>query len=551
LAECLTNPCNCGQGQRTETWNGVSNTFDKNSICPPWNRQSGRDNGTCILKLPYPGNFTPWHIKYCAEQTSESDYFNPKIRIRTQTCNIFACWTLAKSLNYNGQCLIWPNPWGLPLLRICARIAVPANPGIKIGEVMTDSTPADPGYTKGVHLNSEGAEVGDKILYDDDNQPILFDHPKLCAYKDPGLLDGATDITTFISGKTDIFDWNPVNQVFHNTGELHPIAKVIIFFVEKVLGGTATSLTDLLSTLFDKLGQYIPGIQLFKYILEALGWLIEKFIDILVAILKEFGQFNRVVDTFKFGCVELPLGPFPPPYCPKLSAFTPVPTTQAVCQTDANTGLPVQSTEDNLCVVSKLVNNVVRNSIRITIDNFVPLCKPGIDPATTDKCVTISNLDSFGASAMHTLTARRDYIKHCSNATGGQPCINSKLPFSCSVSNNGCEDGFRLVYALTIGQSTFPSGYYRDDLPDCTGVAGQRCQGIWGINTGEYIDTELAFPAIQTPSILPLTQSATLKDTNGNNRIFVASIYTQSTYLPSLSFPQEQDQLCVVEGGTG
>ena len=53
--------------------------------------------------------------------------------------------------------------------------------------------------------------------------------------------------------------------------------------------------------------------------------------DIFIAILKEFGQFNRVVDSYKFGCVEVPVGQYPRSYFPQLTPFIPSPTTNTIC----------------------------------------------------------------------------------------------------------------------------------------------------------------------------------------------------------------------------
>ena len=149
LTGCITNPCNCGMGKQIEPWHGGDiDKGDKNLICPPWNKNGGRDGHNCLANTAYPTVFVPWHLVHCAESTPESSYFSPRIGIRNQTCNAVACWTMSKTLNWDGECLIWPSPYALPLLRICARVALPDN--------AKTNTPANPGYTYGKHLDFEG-----------------------------------------------------------------------------------------------------------------------------------------------------------------------------------------------------------------------------------------------------------------------------------------------------------------------------------------------------------------------------------------------------------
>jgi hypothetical protein len=543
---CITHPCNCGGGERIEQWNGT--TYDRgleNNICPPWNKEGGRDDHTCIVQYDYPGIFSPWYLQYCAEETPESTYFDPKIRLRAQECNSFACWPLTKTLNWDGECAVWPTPWGLPLLRICARIAVPADPN--------KGLPADPGYTFRQHLNWEGALVADIPSIGVDNQPIYNDGPKLCAYRDPSMLD----VISVGGINVDLMDWNPTRQILHKTKELHPIAKVILTFVNFVTQ-TGQSLLQMIGTLLDMLGGVvIPGLDIFKPIFEFLGTIIQLFGDVIAAIIKEFGQLNRVVDDYKFGCVNIPIGPMPPPFCPKIQSFVPMASVQSVCPLGTN-GMPVTSSEDTPCVVSKLVNNSIRNTIRLGFDIFVPLCANNEDPTQTDKCVTLTSSGPFeSASTMHAVSARRDNIQKCPSS--GAPCVNTKINFVCDVSQNGCEDGFRVVYGTEAGSKLSASNYFYDfvdskntiAMVDCSGSQSVNCQKIWGINTGQYIDITLTFPQIQNPGDLsPLTQTFSLNDSNGTSRSFTAVIVRTSTFNTNASFTQSPNQICVFENGT-
>jgi hypothetical protein len=224
LVGCLKNPCNCGMGDQIERWHGQDlNKGDKNLICPPWNKNGGRDGNNCLANTPYPPLFIPWHMVHCAESTTESNYFAPKIRIRNQSCNAIACWTMSTTLNWDGECLIWPTPYALPLLRICARVALPDNP--------KTNAPADPGYTYGKHLDFEGYEEDDEIVIGVDGKAIDFFKPKLCAYRDPSMLDflsGGISLDGF--NIPDLMDFNPIKQPFHKTKELHIIGKILLFF---------------------------------------------------------------------------------------------------------------------------------------------------------------------------------------------------------------------------------------------------------------------------------------------------------------------------------
>jgi hypothetical protein len=542
LSGCLNNPCNCGLGTRYEQWNGQAlNKGDQNTYCPPWNKQAGRDDHTCLANTPYPTKFTQWYLSHCAESTPESTYFNPRIRIRNQTCNAFSCWTLSKTLNWDGECVVWPSPYAFPLLRICARMAIAAN--------STTQTPDDPGYTRGKHLNYEGFEENDQVIIGIDSQPIPFDRPKLCAYRDPSALDVGISLDTITV--PDLMDFNPVSQPIHKTTALHPLAKVIIFLIDTA-AQTGQGLLQLIGTLFDTIGSKItpdnPNVNIFKPVFSSLGAIIEKFALLVKSLIQEVGQINRVVSDYKFGCVEIPLGPFPPPYCPVIPTFVPNATTQSICITGSN-GLPVSSISSAPCVVSKVINNFIRNSIRVTFDNFVPLCRNGENPLTTDKCVTLSNVGLFNsASALHTATARRDAIRPCSTSSGSAPCVNTKIPFTCSIAANGCEDGFRVVYGTKIGQTSIPSNYFFDDLSDCGSSVHINCQEIWGINTGEFVDVSLIFPAAQTASNNgDLTQSFSLKDTNQATHSFTASIVRTSYFDSSKQLQRHPNQVCIFE----
>ncbi len=52
VGACFTDPCNCGDGDKTrwENWDGQRlNKGNKNRLCPPWNKDGGRHDHTCLV----------------------------------------------------------------------------------------------------------------------------------------------------------------------------------------------------------------------------------------------------------------------------------------------------------------------------------------------------------------------------------------------------------------------------------------------------------------------------------------------------------------------
>ncbi len=540
VGACFTDPCNCGDSNPTrwEDWDGQSlNKGDKNTLCPPWNKNGGRDDHTCLVKASFPGAWIGYYENLCGEETSDSTYFEPKIKVRGQQCNAVACWTTSDTLSWDGECVTLVGGYVFPLHRMCARVAMPAD---------TDKDlPADPGYTYGQHLNFEGATKDDERIETIDGQTIIVESPKLCLYKDPSFFS--------IEDGFDVMDLNPNKQSFHKTSEIHPVIRVIIFFVDN-LTTFAQAPMDMISGLIDSMGggddedkttfgSVLSDI--FGFLSDVIGWVG----DAIVAFLEAIGQINRAVDSKIYGCVNLPMGPFPPPYCESVSPFFQVAIAQRVCQVGSD-GAPVQSVETKECVVSTLRNNYIHNAIRVGYETFVPLCASGKDPTTTDKCVTIENLDSFAsASVLHTMTGRKDIIKKCEDAQSGEPCVRTMIPHTCSVTANGCQDGFRVVYAKKVGSVTNSQSYYRDDLDDCPSSTSATCQQIWGVNTGEFVDVSLAFDAIQSSyDIAPLSIDFELVDKGNREAYFIGLIVRLAGYNSDYNLNQTTNEFCVVEG---
>ncbi|XVN40347.1 MAG: hypothetical protein RCO49_05800 [Rickettsia endosymbiont of Argas persicus] len=543
ISGCITDPCNCGQSERTEIWNEgsaneVKKTFKTGANCPPWNKSDGRDPDNCLRQFDYPGRFTPFVLNRCAEETPESSYFTPKIRIRIQSCNAAACWSQSSTLNWDGECVLWPTGYGLPLTRVCARIAVPAMsppPGIN-----ANPSPADPGYTSGVHLNTVGFTEKDDVIVGVDGQILNLERPKLCAYSDPGLVNLVSDS----GAHTDAMDWNPNKQVLHQTNELSPVAQVLKFLVETVGGA---NLPNLLAKLLGMIDQDSEIIKVLQAIFNAIGEIFNIFPDLLINAIKTFGSLNKSVDDYSFGCVNLPLGPFPPPFCKSLNDLSVPAVINTICSVKNPGGKTFdQSSRIPPCVVSNVRNNVINNTVRVSFNNLIPLCT-GTNPDLTT-CVQLDNIGPFSsASGAHTATAYKDFVKSCDKSPSNAPCIKTAIPLSCSVNANGCDQGFRIVYSKVMGSIETPGDYFTSDIPDCNTTGANNsttCQKIWGVNIGEFIDVSVQFPKVQgqdAKSLLPVQQNFTLKDNNGKVRNLYASV--SNTKTPR----QDPENICVFE----
>jgi len=585
--------CNIGQDGITESGSYFNTDTQKveikkdedflsNALCPPWNKNGGRPN-TCLQQFSFPGRFIGFYLNSCAESTLESTYFEPKIKVRTQSCNAAACWSQSTTLSWDGECVIWPGAYALPLLRICARVAVPAVPGDPTDKLRLIGTPADPGYTEGVHLNQIGETQPDKSPLGYDNNPITMTRPKLCAYSDPGLVN----LVSATGVHTDLLDWNPINQALHQTTKLHPIAEILKFLVEFNSGATQV---QIIGQLLDVIGEKVPGVGVMKSVLSAASKVLEYFNAPAIFIINQFGSLNRDVDSMgqgasaqSMGCVELPMGPYPPPYCKKLGIFIPTPTTENICSNKTNGSL-ADSTPDNKCVIplANVTNNLINNSVRITLNNFVPLCAPGVDPTSpaTDKCVRINN--NLGATDIH--TNHRDVIPSCATAASG-PCVANKIPLNCGTPGKAtCKEEFRVVYVPAIGtppvstdatttvkpitaaspkgETAAPSNYFVLDgnLPDCR-LTSTNCQRVWGVNIGDYTDVSLTFTDPDNGYDLSKTVALGViskeDQTGTDSRKFTATIVRSPKPIKRIStskstdndfFMQQPADICVFEG---
>lgn len=537
LIECISNPCNCGYGTRKEKWNDKEyDKGDENFLCPPYNRTQGRDDNTCIVQSSYPGNFILSHIYYCAEHTKESSYFDPKINVRYQSCNAAACFSDSTTLSWDGECVIWPTGYGIPLLRICARIAFPK-------DIETD-TPADMGYSEGYHLDEQGALVRDKDILDDEGKKVKFNAPKLCAYYDPSFLD-TTKVNLYPLLPPDLFDTNLLSQPMHKTDKTHPIIRALLFVVNTA-GDAQRAVGSLLDNLTNSANGE-SGTDVMGSIVKSLSGVFTSGFtaDLIASVLEEIGSVNRHVDSC-LGCVELPFGPYPPPFCSELNKSPPMLVTQKICGKDKNGNHFASTDPNNGCVVSSLDNDFIINSVRVGYEELFPICSNGESPLTSDKCVTILGGENLSASAMHIMTGKKDIIKSCSMNSSGSSCVQSKINYQCRVSSNGCNQGWRIVYATKIGSSITPNKYYFDNIPDCNAVGGDYgvCQIVWGVNMAEFVDIPLE---IAVNSVLSQGQQYNLYDKYNNLNSVKAYIKSERNAIGiSSDFPYDPKKICVI-----
>jgi hypothetical protein len=466
--DLVNSTCGAFQNDIREEWGGNVKTFSPNRLCPPYNKEDGR-SGTCLEQFDFPSTPNIYYFKVCAQATNQSSYFTPVITIVSQACNAGACWPFTQDLQGHGDCKIFPTPYGVPLTRMCGRIASPLVKSTKTGE---SDTPAEMGYTNDVHLNLKGEDEIDqlnKIFQNSNIKKEDYRRPKFCAYDDPSL------ITLDLGSIADPMDYNPTYQPLHKTDKLAPVARVLLLIIDVKL---AISPAGLISKLMELLGVYnVPGLDVLQKIMEYVVILTNLFDSLFKEIIKSVGSLNGVVSSQIYGCVELPLGAMPPPYCPKLSIPTSMASVQKICtEKYPNSNIFRQDMTSN-CVISKLQNNIINNVIRVSFDYDVRLCTNNEDPYKTDKCVGLQNIPAI-------LSEYNDsVIPICNDSSDSRFCVKT------SIKNAPKE--VRLIYSRGTNKNS-PTNYYvsyidypTKKMPDCTSAISANsgiCQKIYGVN---------------------------------------------------------------------
>jgi hypothetical protein len=361
-------------------------------------------------------------IDICPKPSELSDFKDPKIQVTTAWSTFIGNYLNTSDHLSNGQCMYYPS-WPLSI-RYCARIA----------QITPDVDPTkdpkkDPGYTKSEHINNDSITEKDEaakyeqIIESDDNNTakkkclalqkhdpvfstqsvdicnkcpdepnepnrpkktctISFDYystdPKLCLYRDPWLLDmmlfpGAAVLMY------DPFDYNPIYQPFH-AGTQSTFGTILIVFLDLGVG----SLEGLLGL--------IPGV---KNIIQFFGNLIKVFGESIVKALTMMNSKAYPIGS-DGGCVNIPLGPNPPPYCKTLNCknITMKPKLEKICPTTVSRVVKNDKgiiTEQDL--VTKTNYDIITQTIKNLDTDKPDLQKPTYtdSPAGLDNCVTSDN----------------------------------------------------------------------------------------------------------------------------------------------------------------
>lgn len=570
ISECIQNPCNCGcfskisRPYNPQLLNTIKDSQD--CACPPYNRRTGVTSDTekynCLNQFSPPKNFTPAYNVFCAEKTGNTNYFSPKIRIRMKTCNLGGCWNQMGDLDWRGECKVWPGAYALPLRRFCARLAVPQYQKKRDNSAEYKTIAADPGY----HLSnwdkskemqrSISARQGTNGQIDDSaavldergvpengflyqqyqiiNKEIVTKNaslppsrqqkevdlssvkvPKLCLYDDPGLL--TPDLL-------DIFDYNPVKQPFHKTSQMSVAAEIMLLLLEapdamqKGIVNMLTSwvhnqvITDMINTIvtivtiIQRGGPIVLGMEAAK------------------AYLKAYGQINSSVSN-NLGCVDIPIGPYPPPYYDVLKYPPPTPGLVQICPQKANGKIIAPYNFANIsknsgdimdqayvsssgCIQPQdtnkknIVNNYIDNAVKVAFEDYIPLCRVYREITQTQ----VSDVDLVSAGECVTDT------------TIGIPIYGTKYSMD-SMTN------------LSSSPESVVSG-----MPSCS-EGKFPCYAQWGINAGDAKILNITIPEENNNTII--RSQISLKSPEGNNIILYGFIAMQDDEY------QDSGNLCV------
>ncbi|NDB82682.1 MAG: hypothetical protein EB127_08065, partial [Alphaproteobacteria bacterium] len=508
-------------------------------LCPPYNKKAGRRN--CLVQFeppmglarammsnsqpiesyhslgfPFYPNIGNYSV-YCAEADTNTNFHKPTIRLRLQNCNISACWTHTTVLSgKSGQCITLPSPTGLPTTRFCARVALPSiNDPTGMGDLSNMVLDTDPGYkfhyldTKGFPRPDTGIPVSEDIaefLGKENAEKIRIFLPKICLYEDPAFYQ---TLMAWLNpwyrdpSKLDLYDLNPNKMLYHtNTQNTTPGFMDVLtnsltrndvvesdFFFKP---GTADKLFFPFDT--SNVNAFDPekdGVAIMGQSID-MRW--KKSDNDYINWVKDF-VYNK---KNSLGCVFMPLGPFPPPFCEKTPPLPSYATLQRICPqevqydfTNKQWMLVLQdSTYADPCVKSNIRNNFIYNSVRLSMDKFIPICTSSQDPAKDD-CVKIypQGYTSLGINESY-----NDTLPVCSsyNPSDGNPCVISRYSANNCIGNN-CLGNARIVYGYKeiASSSLMPIyGYPSDTKGDC-GSTYYPCRAIYGINVGQYSDISL------------------------------------------------------------
>jgi hypothetical protein len=333
---------------------------------------------------------------------------------------------------------------------------------------------------------------------------------RICAYEDPMF-------------PADPNDNNAKLMPFHEKSPVPP----------KVTGGDSIVALGL---LIFAAGLLVPGLGQTTMLIGA-AFMLAGGIMMLVQVITSTINYSVVANR---GCIDVPLAPFPPPFCSPIQGLTPEPNSLSIChysseyamndvtkQTMLAAGLTQAdvdasnfkqvSTLDKPCEIAGKVGDAAIYStfenpiVRISFDNPLPACPidyaapSGTTPAN-DICVSIITPNS----PFSIWRDSRNLLSLCDASTTNN-CI--KLPSGRKI---GTAAPFRPYYNITNSSSlgitddssqNFPFGL----LPI---ISASSTQGpsltIAGINDAKFIDN--------APGNL-----VTLTDFSGNTRLFLTT----------------------------
>lgn len=456
-------------------------------------------------------------------------------------------------------------------MRLCARVALPAEPAV--------GSPADHGYTYGWHLDHEGAPTQDPIYVGDDGQPIYYARPKVCAYWDPSFYDALANYAAFLFGgglaaavgimsaatavadpvtvqvfkdsvgdnsaadvgmslvnmlqanlQPDLWDLNPIHQAIHyHQGGVFFVFQLLIQLIRMGVG-----MGNMMESLVDSLPD---GLKYTIMVISSLYWIIRAFTiigpEVMIPVLEYLGQFNNVVAQ-ALGCTLISLGPYPPPYCQDIILPPPRPSLTSICRT-TNAGIE-SSNGINRCVNSNLVNNAIRNSVRVGFRDLRMVCPQGVEP--NDSCVRIYPFNAAAVYNASVAAGKPGIVNVCNGANSNLPCVESPtLLERCGADPAWCNKGIRLIFGARAG-SNDPIALrdnYDSTLPACPSANGP-CQLAWGVNIGNWEDYSLVFPSMENGhNTAPLSSDVySMIDPNGVDFSFKLMIPRTNTTIDNV-----------------
>ncbi len=551
LGECFTDPCNCfNHSHEREQWGPdgktmkqlSSNTYDypatftngaapsswpplndissPNRNCPPYNRYDGRRN--CLYQFDAPsGAFLGTYRAYCAEADASASYKSPTITLRMQSCNFAACWTQSKRLNaLNSECVTWPTQYGIPTIRFCTRVAVnridaktdsSGNQVYKSNGNPDITLSPDPGY-KYHFLDTNGFPRPDPGITNSSGYQVYL--PKICLYEDPSFVEALTAyMEPYRQGGVDIFDNDIYSQPLHYDPTGQNSGGGSFGIMDLIVGAKANQMVES-KFLFNNDSTYFTS--------DMRNYQASKTWDTSYSDwVKEFAVNKR--DSL--GCVFLPIGPFPPPFCDTLRPIPQSVTINKICPkgavvNSANTLVyqTIDSTYTEPCVKSSVTNNFINNAIRVTIDDILPICGQTSNPLTSRLCVRIV---TSGSTPRNIYENYNDLLPKCNNLSNptNAPCVvTAATPAAASQK-------FRVIYGIKQTKDK-PlkklEGYPSNITSFCTGSANATypCIDIYGVNNGNYKDISLNLTSLTRPSgstYYILGTEDSIQDSNGRS----------------------------------